>query len=134
MVKNMVIVSVKNVQETTCGFVIKHVRMPCCVFCQCFERNSCQKKHNTNDGRFHKDFCIETGIKKPLRHLIKKKNPKGRQTTYKRPLNNLQKSSFWTFCMGDCKSSLDKCRIATMTSPPLETISINVFLEAPKMR
>jgi hypothetical protein len=27
-----------------------------------------------------------TGIKKPLRHLIKKKNPKGRQATYKRPL------------------------------------------------
>jgi hypothetical protein len=125
---------VKNVQEATCAFVIKHVRMTCCVFNQCFKRNSCQNQHKTNES---KNFGIETnrtGIKKPLRHLIKKKKPKGRQTTYKRPSNDLQKAYFWTFCMGHYKGSLDICRIATMTSPLLETNSINVFLEAPKMR
>jgi hypothetical protein len=52
----------------------------------------------------------------------------------KRPSIDLQKVYFWTFCMGHCKGSLDIRRIATMTSPPLETISINVILEAPKMR
>jgi hypothetical protein len=88
-------------------------------------------KINTNDGSFHKDFGIKTskggpGSKSHWDISLKKKS--------KRPSNDLQKASFCTFCKGHCKGSLDICRIATMTSPPLETISINVFLEAPKMR
>jgi hypothetical protein len=38
---------------------------------------------------------------------------------FKRPPKFLQKASFLTFCMGNCKRPCDQCRIATIASPPL---------------
>jgi hypothetical protein len=39
-----------------------------------------------------------------------------------RPPKFLQKTPFLKFCMGNCKSPCDQCRIATMACPPLATL------------